>query len=94
MSTGVSLNKQSGDNEHDALLSIKAKMTEQQRQEMAELVQNELVRREIQKKETGMSAKINSKSMVPTSRMSSGLSGADLDDMYRSQDKEIQAAQT
>lgn len=38
-----------------------------------------------------MSAHMAQKSMVPTSRMSGGLSRDDLDDMYRSQDKEIQA---
>ena len=36
MSTAVSLHKDGKDTDHDALLSIKAKMTEGQRQEMAQ----------------------------------------------------------
>ncbi len=91
MSNAASLSKDDRDPDHEALLRIKAKMTERQRQEMAEIVQNELVRREKQKEESSMATKLTSKSMVPTSRMSGGLSGEDLDDLYKSQDKQIQA---
>jgi flagellar motility protein MotE (MotC chaperone) len=90
MSTAASLNT-GRDADDEALESLKAKMTEKQRLEMAELVQNELVRRESLKKESGMNTNMAQKSMIPTSRMSGGLSRDDLDDMYRSQDKEIQA---
>jgi flagellar motility protein MotE (MotC chaperone) len=72
------------------LLKLKNGMTEQQRSDMAEIIQNELKRREGLSKKSAKSALISSKSKIPASRMSTNLTHEDLNDIYSSTDKNIQ----
>lgn len=67
-----------------SLIQLKAKMTEQQRSDMAEIIGNELKRRE------GLKSQFHMKSNVKPSALSGGLGSDDLRDVYESADKNIQ----
>ncbi len=79
MNTKVSL-----DEDEKGLLKLRDSMSEQQRSEMAEIIGNELKRRESLKYTSG------AKSNVKASGLSGGLGAADLKDLYESTDKNIQ----
>ena len=67
-----------------ALMQIKEQMTEQQRSDMAEIIGNELKRRE------AMKYSVSHKSNVKPSRLSGGIGADDLKDIYENSDKNIQ----
>lgn len=69
-----------------ALQALKEQMTEQQRQDMADLLKAELIRREKEKMSKGMP---KMKSSVQASGMSSGLGVSDIGGMYADSDQAI-----
>lgn len=79
--------KNSIDNDERSLIELKSRMTEQQRSDMAEIIGNELKRREGLKSQQSQLA---TKSNVKSSALSGGLSAGDLRDVYESADKNIQ----
>jgi flagellar motility protein MotE (MotC chaperone) len=78
------------DEDEKELLKLKDGMTEQQRSDMAEIIQNELKRREAISKKGAQSRLMSSKSALKPSRLSTNLSHEDLGDIYSSSDKNIQ----
>ncbi len=78
------------DEDEIELLKLKNGMTEQQRNDMAEIIQNELKRREGLSKRSAQSMLMNSKSAIKSSRLSTNLTHEDLSDIYSSTDKDIQ----
>jgi flagellar motility protein MotE (MotC chaperone) len=73
-----------GDDEK-SLLELRETMTEQQRSDMAEIIGNELKRRE------AIKINANRKSNIQPSRLSGGLGADDMRDVYENADKNIQA---
>ncbi len=82
-----------------ALSDLKAKMNDQQRQDMAEIIQNEIIRRENLKdnnksrqntKGDSMNLQTYNRSKVSSSKMSNSLTQAELTEMYQDTDKNIQ----
>lgn len=92
----------SSDEDERALLRLKDQMSDQQRQDMAEIIQNELQRRESMAQaggsgssaaslgNAGYGANGRGKSKVPSARLSGGLGNDDLADVYKDSDKKIQ----
>jgi flagellar motility protein MotE (MotC chaperone) len=78
------------DEDERQLLRLKDGMSEQQRSDMAEIIQNELKRRENLSRSGAQAAMVGRKSSIPSSKLSSNLSHDDLGDIYKSSDKNIQ----
>jgi hypothetical protein len=89
----------SSDEDERALLRLKDQMSDQQRQDMADIIQNELQRRESMAQAGGLGTSAASsgyasngrgKSKVPSARLSGGLDNEDLAGIYKDSDKKIQ----
>lgn len=78
------------DEDERQLLKLKDEMTDQQRSDMAEIIQNELRRREGLARKSAQAKLASSKSAVRSSKLSTDLSHEDLSDIYQSTDKDIQ----
>lgn len=78
------------DKDEIELLKLKNGMSEQQRNDMAEIIQNELKRREDINLKNARSSLMTSKSSIKPSKLSNTLSHEDLSDIYSNTDKDIQ----
>jgi flagellar motility protein MotE (MotC chaperone) len=78
------------DEDERQLLRLKDGMNDQQRNDMAEIIQNELKRRENLSRSGAQAAMVSRKSSIPSSKLSSNLSNEDLGDIYKNSDKNIQ----
>ncbi|HMO16766.1 MAG TPA: hypothetical protein PKA63_02825 [Oligoflexia bacterium] len=91
----------SPDEDERALLKLRDEMSDKQRQDMAEIIQNELKRRESMTgrdsgqsnasyRSSGIMRGAYAKSKVPASKLSSGLDSEDLAGIYKDSDQKIQ----
>jgi flagellar motility protein MotE (MotC chaperone) len=78
------------DEDERELLKLRDGMSEKQRQDMAEIIQNELKRRETIAKSSSQGTMPSYKSAVKSSKMSNGLTASDMEDIYKDSDKNIQ----
>lgn len=78
------------DEDERELLKLKDGMSEKQRQDMAEIIQNELKRREAIAKSSSQGPMPSYKSSVKSSKISNGLTASDMEDIYKDSDKNIQ----